>query len=141
MYGKEIKFYKDIAPFININCPKCFHIVNNEKSKGVLLAYLSEKEGEFNSNLNTDITTVVTVIKELIKIHTRFVFKTNDRVINSMKSLCKINEIDYYFTLVDERYNKFKNNIKKMTDDNTLKIFDEIKKNYKQIGDYLSTFY
>ena len=81
MYGKEIKFYKDIAPFININCPKCFHIVNNEKSKGGLLAYLSDIEGDFNSHLNTDITKVVTVIKELIKIR-RFVFKTNDGVIN-----------------------------------------------------------
>ena len=66
MYQKETKFYWDIACVLNINVPKCFHIINTQVNQGMLLENLLDYKGEFDCNLNNNIKHLTTVIKKFM---------------------------------------------------------------------------
>ena len=140
MYKKEIKFYRDISPLININVPKCFYIIDNEKYKGVLLENLLEYNGKFDSDLNTNINKCFTVIKNICEMHSKFRFNSESEIILSMSDLKRVNQITHYYNLVNERYQKFQENVKFLIPESTLNIFNNIFKNFKKIGSKLSEF-
>jgi len=140
MYQKEVKFYKDISRGLNVNVPKCFHIINTQKDQGMLLENLLEYKGKFDCNLNSDIKQLFTVIKEICSMHLRFKFETANDVIESMKGLTTVKEITHYYELVRVRYSKFRENVKYIVTDNSLEIFDKIKSNFEFIGDELSLY-
>jgi HAD superfamily hydrolase (TIGR01509 family) len=140
MYKKEIKFYKDIAPLININVPKCYHIIDNNRFKGVLLENLFEYKGTFDSDLNNDINKCFIVIKNICDLHLKFIFNNQSDIILSMSDLKKVNQIKHYYDLVNYRYQKFKDNVKFLLSTSSLSIFNKIYENFEKIGNKLSTF-
>ena len=140
MYQKEVKFYRNISNLLNVNVPKCFHIINTEDNQGMLLENLLDYKGEFNCNLNNNTTKLFIVIKELCNMHLRFKFETSNEVIESMKDLSRVKEINHYFDLVKMRYAKFRENIKLILTNDSLEIFDKIKCNYEFIGNELSLY-
>jgi HAD superfamily hydrolase (TIGR01509 family) len=140
MYQKEVKFYRDISHGLNINVPKCFHIINTEKYQGMLLENLLYYKGEFDCNLNNNIKHLFTVIKEICSLHLRFKFETSNNVIESMKGLNTVKEITHYYELVKVRYLKFRENVKYILTNDSLAIFDKIKSNFEFIGNELSLY-
>lgn len=140
MYQKEVKFYRDISSVLNINVPKCFHIINTEKDQGMLLENLLCYKGEFDCNLNSNIKNLFTVIKEICSLHLRFNFETSNKVIESMKGLKTVKEITHYYELVKVRYFKFRENVKYILTNDSLAIFDKIKSNFEFIGNELSLY-
>lgn len=140
MYQKEVKFYRDISRGLNINVPKCFHIINTEKNQGMLLENLLYYKGEFDCNLNNNIKHLFTVIKEICSLHLRFKFETSNNVIESMKGLNTVKEITHYYELVKVRYLKFRENVKYILTNDSLAIFDKIKSNFEFIGNELSLY-
>ena len=140
MYQKEVKFYRDISSGININVPKCFHIINTQLYQGILLENLLDYKGVFDCNLNNDIKKLFIVIKELCNMHLRFNFETSDHVIESMKGLSTVIEITHYYELVEARYSKFRENISYILTNESLAIFDKIKSNFEYTGNELSIY-
>ncbi len=140
MYQKEVKFYRDISSLLNVNVPECYHIINTQTDQGMLLENLLNYKGEFDCNLNNNIKSVFTVIKELCNMHLRFEFETSNDVIESMKGLSTVKEITHYFELVKVRYSKFRENVKFILTNDSLAIFDKIKSNFEFIGDELSLY-
>ena len=140
MYQKEVTFYRDIASVLNVNVPKCFHIINTQKNQGVLLENLLDYKGEFDCNLNNNINLLFIVIKELCNMHLRFKFETPNEVIKSMKGLSTVKEITHYYELVKVRYSKFRENMKFILTNDSLAIFDKIKANFEFIGNELSLY-
>jgi len=140
MYQKEVKFYRDISRGLNINVPKCFHIINTEKYQGMLLENLLYYKGEFDCNLNNNIKHLFTVIKEICSLHLRFKFETSNNVIESMKGLNTVKEITHYYELVKVRYLKFREHVKYILTNDSLAIFDKIKSNFELIGNELSLY-
>ena len=140
MYQKEVKFYRDISSLLNINVPKCFHIINTDINQGILLENLLEYKGEFNCDLNNNIKNLFTVIKEICSMHLRFSFKTPNDVIESMKNLNTVKEITYYSKLIKTRYSKFRDNVEYILSKDSLEIFDKIKSNFEFIGNELSIY-
>lgn len=140
MYQKEITFYQNIAPIINVNVPKCYYIINTKKEQGVVLENLLVNKGHFDCNLNNNISKLFIVIKELCNMHLRFKFENSNEVIQSMKNLCKVNEITHYYELIDTRYSKFKENIKNVLTNENITIFDKIKDNFEFISNKLSSY-
>ena len=107
MYQKEIKFYRDISTILNVNVPKCFHIINTQQDQGMLLENLLVYKGKFDCNLNNNTKELFIVIKELCNMHLRFKFETSNDVIEQMKGLSTVKEITHYYELVKVRYLKF----------------------------------
>ena len=140
MYQKEVKFYRDISRGLDINVPKCFHIINTEKYQGMLMENLLYYKGEFDCNLNNNIKHLFAVIKEICSLHLRFKFETSNNVIESMKGLNTVKEISHYYELVKVRYLKFRENVKYILTNDSLAIFDKIKSNFEFIGNELSLY-
>jgi len=140
MYQKEIKFYRDISTILNVNVPKCFHIINTQQDQGMLLENLLVYKGKFDCNLNNNTKELFIVIKELCNMHLRFKFETSNDVIEQMKGLSTVKEITHYYELVKVRYLKFRENVKYILTNDSLAIFDKIKSNFELIGNELSLY-
>lgn len=140
MYQKEVKFYRDISPILNINVPKCYHIINTEKYQGVLLENLLDYKGNFDCDLNKNMNRLFIVVRDLCSMHLRFKFETEMDVIQSIKDLSTVNKINHYYELVQNRYSKFRDNVQNILMDVNLEIFDKIKCNFKKISDKLSSY-
>ena len=140
MYQKEVKFYRDISTIINVNVPKCYHIINTKTDHGVLLENLLVNKGHFDCDLNNNTSKLFMVVHDLCNMHLRFKFENSNEIIHSMKDLCKVNEITHYYNLINNRYSKFRNNIKNVINKKNIAIFDKIKENFRLIGKELSTY-
>jgi len=112
LYENEQYFYKNLSKIVNIPIPKYLTSFAIDSKNVILLKNLNYYSGCFNLDLNDNIDVILLIIKHISDLHYRFYFKTEDEIINDMKSLFKINEIKYYEELINSRFNNFINNNK-----------------------------
>jgi thiamine kinase-like enzyme len=92
---------------MNINIPKFYGNFKIENRDAIILGSLYKFSGQFNINLNVDINNLLNVVKNIFKMHNLFYFDTENSVPELFKSLKKINQITYYTSLIEQRYQKF----------------------------------
>ena len=135
LYGKEEYFYKYLSSYVNVKIPKFYGILDNA---GIVMEQL--ENGNFNLDLNNNINLLLNVVYEISKLHNKFYFKTKYDVIESMKNLKKVNDINYYKQLISDRFSKFIEQNKKILSEEEIFLLTKIKNNYKKIQDDLSNY-
>lgn len=141
LYVNEMVFYEKISSKIDvINIPKCYGVYNNNKI-GILLEDLFVYNGSFNINLNRNINLLLNVIDNISKLHLKYYYTRLDDIEQVIiKNIKKINEIQYYSTLIKDRFDLFKSKIKILTTERMLNIMENVYINYDKILNLLSSF-
>jgi HAD superfamily hydrolase (TIGR01509 family) len=133
MYNNEVKFYCLFSKIMNINIPNFYGNFKIENRDAIVLESLYKYPGQFNINLNTDINNLLNVVKNIFKMHNLFYFDSENSVPELFTSLKKINQITYYRTLVEQRFEKFVRKNKSLFYENDLKNLNYIYENFHNI--------
>jgi HAD superfamily hydrolase (TIGR01509 family) len=140
MYKNEYYFYDKLKDIVNIKTPRYFGTIEVNNRIGIILEDLNKYDGKFNLDLNYNINLLLKVIDKVYDIHSRFYFYKKENVINTMKNLKTINNINYYKNLVDERFDIFMNKNNLLFTQKEKNIILTIKNNYGKIQDLLSSY-
>ena len=141
MFNKEMYFYNNISKYIeSIKIPKVYGSFESNNKIGILLENLHNYNGCFNMNLNNNIHLLLSVVKNIFLMHAKYYFETIDDIPPIMKSLQKINEINYYKELIHERFNKFINKCSTILSQKEINILKYINTNYDKILNESSEF-
>ena len=140
MYNNEIKFYCVFSKLMNINVPKFFGNFKIEERDAIVLESLYKFTGQFNIDLNTDINNLLNVVKNIFKMHNLFYFNSENSLPELFKSLKKVNQITYYRTLVEQRFEKFVKKNKSLFYESDLKNLNYIYENFHNIIDESSQY-
>ena len=140
MYNNEIYFYNNLSNIINVNLPKYFASFENNEKKSFIMEDLTKYNGQFNMNLNNNITLLLSVINNVFKMHNKFYFESRRAIINNMKKLKKINDIKYYKDLINDRFDIFINKNKKILSNEEINILTNIYNNFDNILNKSSQF-
>lgn len=140
MYNNEIKFYCLFSKIMNINIPKFYGNFKIENRDAIILESLYKFTGQFNINLNTDINNLLNVVKNIFKMHNLFYFDSENSLPELFKSLKKINQITYYKSLVDQRFEKFIRKNRIFFNENDLQNLNYIFNNFHNIINESSQF-
>jgi HAD superfamily hydrolase (TIGR01509 family) len=141
LYDREYYFYESIAPYININIPKCYGIIrdSNFNKIGILLEDLSDS-CVLNLDLNTSsIDITLKLVNDIAKMHSYFHDKQLTRVFDK---LCKNNSNmfkPFWGTFVKERIKSFITKWDMILTENTIEVLTLIVEKYGAIQDKLST--
>ena len=140
MYNNEDYFYNKLRNKVNIKTPKYFGTIKTDDRLGIILEDLTQYSGIFNLNLNNNINFLITLVDNIYDMHSRFYFTKETQVIDCMKQLKTINNINCYKDLIEDRFNIFieRNNLLFTEKEKTILI--TIKNNYKKIQDLLSEY-
>jgi HAD superfamily hydrolase (TIGR01509 family) len=107
LYNNETYFYDKLSSIINICIPKYYGSLIIDKKQCILLENLNKYSGEFNINLNNNIEHILSIIRNISNMHNYFYFKNEDDILPIMKNILKINEIQYYKKLIENKFNYF----------------------------------
>ena len=150
LYGNEINFYTNIRYTISsdiICLPKCYGVVLIDKEgvrKGIILENLFKYEGQFNIDLNKDTQSLLNVVYEISKLHTKYYFNNENDVPLNMRNVTTINELVFFKQLILERFEKFieKNKLllKETEKEVMYKCFQNYDKNVIQTSTYPLSF-
>ena len=150
LYGNEINFYTNIRDTLSsdIVCvPKCYGIISFEKEgsrKGIILENLFKYEGEFNIDLNKDTQTLLNLVYEISKLHTKYFFNNENDVPLNMRNITTLNELKFFKELLSERFEIFieKNKfvLKEKEKEILYKCFQNYDKNVIQSSTYPLSF-
>ncbi len=140
MYTNEIYFYNKLSNIVNINLPKYFGSYELNNRKSFIMENLIHKNGTFNIDLNNNITLLLSLVEQIFNMHNKFYFSNDDEIINSMKSLKKINEIVYYKQLINNRFELFLNKNDKLLSSKEKDILKNIYNNFDNIINESSKF-
>ena len=140
LYKNELYFYKNISNWINVKIPQYYGSFINDKKEGILMEDLNKYNGTFDINLNKNIQLLLRVVYKIFKMHNKYYFETEKKVLKSMKPLLKINQINYYNTLVKNRFDKFMKKNKILLSDNEERIMKYINLNFDNLLNKASSF-
>ena len=140
LYKNELYFYKNISNWINVKIPQYYGSFINDKREGILMEDLNKYNGTFDINLNKNIQLLLKVVYKIFKMHNKYYFETDKKVLKSMKPLLKINQIKYYNILIKNRFDKFMKKNKVILNDNEQRILNNINLNFDDILDKASSF-
>lgn len=140
MYDNEIYFYKNISNIINVNVPKYHGTFEFQRKKTIIMSDICKFNGNFNIDLNNNVTLLLKVVEDIFYMHNKFYFTDENSIIESMKSLKKVNEITYYKDLIYNRFELFINNNNKILSDNEKRILRHIFDEFENILNDASTF-
>ena len=101
---------------------------------------MNKYKGNFNINLNKNIELLFCVVKNIFKMHNKYYFESEENLPKLMNKLKKINEISYYKSLVDERFDLFMKKNEKILNNNNKQKLTNIKKNFSNILDKVSNY-
>ena len=144
MYENESYFYSNISNLIAIHVPKFLGTFLDNGKEVIILEDLHKYAGQFNIDLNKNITVLLNVINRISNIHNKFYYENETSVISSMKKLKTVNEISYYKKLIRTRYETFILNTKFLlnaSEKNIVKkIYDNMDAIYEKSSSYPLSF-
>ena len=140
MYNNEHHFYNSLQNIVNISSPKYYGTIETDNRLGIILEDLNKYNGSFNLNLNKNINLLLTLVDNIYDVHSKFYFKSENQLIESIKKLKKINEIYYYKELIEDRFDIFIEKNKLFLTSKEENILINIKNNYGKIQDLLSCY-
>lgn len=79
-------------------------------------------------------------MNKIHKLHNRFIFNDDSEITENLKCLPKVNEINYYFELIHNRFDIFTQKCKIFMNTTDLKNVVNIYKNIDNIAKHLSTY-
>ena len=130
----------NLRNIINIKTPQYFGTIKTNNRLGIILEDLNKYSGKFNIDLNNNINLLLTLVDEIYDMHSRFYFSKKEEVIETMKDLKTINNINYYKDLVEERFDIFINRNSLLFTEKEKNILVTIKNHYKKIQYLLSSY-
>lgn len=140
MYKNENYFYNILQNVVNINTPKFYGTINNSDRLGIILEDLNKYNGSFNLNLNNNINLLLELVDNIYNVHSKFYFESEKQLTESIKNLKKIDEINYYKELIDERFDTFIKKNKLFLSKKEENIVINIKNNFEKIQYLLSCY-
>ena len=110
LYNNEINFYTNISEHVGtiINIPVSYGVISVEETRvGIMLENLLKYNGVFNVDLNKETQTLLTVVAEIVQLHTTYFFKGVDEVPENMRQVTTMNELAFFKELLNERFATF----------------------------------
>jgi hypothetical protein len=141
LYEREYYFYTNISNTVNINIPKFYNLIldENENQIGIVLENLLERGLKINLNLNTEsIDVTLKIVDRMAKLHSIFWNKNLKKLFPNLKSTNDSIFSPFFTNFIDERYDIFKNNWKKILNKKQIEKCDEIYKNFARIQENIS---
>ena len=131
LYKNEEYFYQHISNNININVPKYYGTIDvDDNKRGIILNNLNTKSGQFNINLNNNVTVLLSVVREIANMHCKYWFNNPNDIPINMIDIPKVNEIIHYKTLISDRYKTFITNNQTILNDVDIKILNDCYENF-----------
>lgn len=131
LYNNEIYFYENISTFVDIKIPYYYGYININKKSGIILRDLNKIYGTFNLDLNKNTKILIIIIDTIAQMHNKFKFNNDNEIIECMKNLKKINEIEYYSNLVNNKFKIFIEKNKILLTKNQIKTLNCIHNKFK----------
>jgi HAD superfamily hydrolase (TIGR01549 family) len=138
LYENEINFYTNICDSIksDIICvPKCYGAVSIDTAgirKGIILENLFKYKGLFNIDLNKDIVSLLNVVYEISKLHTKYYFKSILDLPLNLRNVTTPNELTFFKQLLSDRFEIFIEKNKLILKENEIKIMYTCFENYEK---------
>ena len=141
LYKNEEYFYQHISNNINVNVPKYYGTVDIDNNKrGIILNNLNTKSGQFNINLNNNVTVLLSIVCEIANMHSKYWFNDSNDIPINMIDIPKVNEIIHYKTLISDRYKTFITNNQTILNDVDIKILNDCYENFTINVNMVSSF-
>ena len=111
--------------------PKYYGTVDIDNNKrGIILNNLNTKSGQFNINLNNNVTVLLSIVCEIANMHSKYWFNDSNDIPINMIDIPKVNEIIHYKTLISDRYKTFITNNQTILNDVDIKILNDCYENF-----------
>jgi len=143
LYERENYFYDSLSRYINVSCPKFYGLIKDDELNviGILMEDLNiNKSNKLNLDLNKEnINISLCVIENLTKLHSKF---WNKNIQHGFPELKKHNDPLFnpiWYDFINSKWDKFINNWKNILTEKQIKIAEDIKNNFQNIQDCLST--
>ena len=136
LYQREYYFYTNISNKVNINVPKFYNLLINEKNDtiGIVLENLFEKKYEINLNLNNEsIDVSLKIVDRIALMHSNFWNKNLKQMFPNLKNSNDIIFCPFLKCFIEDRYEIFKNKWCKILNACHLELCDKIYKNFDKI--------
>lgn len=135
LYNNEINFYTNISENVGtiINIPRSYGVISVEETRiGIMLENLLKYNGVFNVDLNKDTQTLLTVVDEIVKLHTTYSFKTAEEVPENMRRVTTMNELAFFKELIRERFDTFIHKNRLVLTEKERRIMRDCYQNYEK---------
>ena len=141
MYENEVYFYSKISKILTcIDIPKFYGCFMYDNRDGIIMEDLYKYDGNFNVDLNNNITILLNVVEKIFNMHNKYYFEGEHQIIECMKVLKKPNEILYYKELVNSRFETFYKKNKYILTSNDKELVRKIYTNYEQTLNNVSNY-
>ena len=144
LYEREYYFYTNISKNININIPKFYNLIFNEKENnncclGVVLENLYNKNYKNNLNLNLEsIDVTLKIVNRMALMHSKFWNKDLKKMYPQLKKSNDIIFYPFYNDFIKEKYDLFKNKWFKILNNYQIEKCNEIYINFNKIQERFS---
>jgi len=140
LYNREYYFYETISPYITINIPKYYNLINvNGITNGIVLENLISKGFIVNLDLNTTtIDTTLIIVDRMAKMHASFWNKDLKTMFPQLKSSTDVNFCPFFSNFIETRYDLFKSKWFKILNKNQINICEKLFSNFKNIQETFS---
>jgi len=140
LYNREYYFYDTISPFIKINVPKYYNLINRDGvTNGIVLENLNFKDMKVNLDLNLEsIDTTLIIVDRMAKMHASFWNKDLKTMFPKLKSSRDPAFCPFFTDFIKERYNLFKTKWFKILNKNQINICESLFLNFKTIQESFS---
>jgi HAD superfamily hydrolase (TIGR01509 family) len=112
LYEREYYFYTNISKHININIPKFYNLIIDEKYNniGIILENLVDKNYKINLNLNIEnIDITLKIVDRMAKMHSKFWNKNLKKLFPNLKNSTDPLFNPFLQNFINDRYEIFKN--------------------------------
>lgn len=141
LYQREYYFYESISKYINIPLPQFYGLVKNDdlETIGILLEDINKDKFKLNLNLNNEsISVSLSVIDNLVKLHTQF---WNKELQTTFPFLSKNNASKFnpsWTDYITKNWDTFKSIWKCLLSEKQIDVGNKIVRNFQKIQNSLS---
>lgn len=140
LYDNETFFYKKLSKIVNLPSPQFFCHLNIENRDALILEDLNIYNGSFNLDLNDNIDLILEVTNQVSNMHNRFLFEEESEVLDLMREVSKMKDIEYYKKLVNERFDTFIKLNRFLLNESDISLLTNIYKIYEDVVELCSEF-
>jgi HAD superfamily hydrolase (TIGR01509 family) len=140
LYSREYYFYSNISPFVNVNVPKFYGLIDCRDCKGIILENLFEKKFILNLNLNNEsIDVTLKIVDYMARLHSKFWNKNIKDCFPNLKTSIDSEFHPFIPHFINEKFEIFKKKWSIILQKSTLLLLENIIIQLPHLQTYFST--